>query len=120
MRRLRQLKTWTDPVQAAEAKVEELLSWMESVEQDPVKDDVTKLTSEAGSIQIELAQVDASVGGKTGVAQVDPAPAREHGSVAGDACGQHTIELVHPARHAFKQVFRAADAHQIARLLTWQ
>src|SRR5579875_3003438 len=44
----------------------------------------------------------------------------ENRSIACDASGQYAVKHIDPAFHALKEIIRAADSHQVARLVRWQ
>src|SRR5439155_24770357 len=54
------------------------------------------------------------------VAEVDPAGPGQDRSVSGDPSGQHAVEHIDAAGDRLDQVSGRADAHQVARTLTWQ
>ena len=54
------------------------------------------------------------------VAQFQIAKASEQCAVARIACGHDAVKHVHTLRHTFHQIFRCANAHQIARLVRGQ
>src|SRR5579875_2120451 len=44
----------------------------------------------------------------------------ENRSIACDAGGQHAVKHIDPTLHALKEIIRATDSHQVARLVRWQ
>src|SRR4051812_9722983 len=99
-------------VQGQQAKAEDLVRRIEVPE-------VRAAEPRAGGAVAALVQWPL-VRAELGALDVEASVARERGAVAPHARGSHTIEQIDAAHHAFHEILREPNAHEIARAVSRQ